>query len=79
VDTDEETVEQLKRIVRLLTVLVTKDMTQREQIQLLSSVGFAPKDVADLIETTPNTVSVTLSAIRKGDKAGKRRERSSKR
>ena len=75
---EEEVISHLGKVVRLLTILVTKDMTQREQIQLLSSVGFGPKEIADLIGTTPNTVSVTLSAIRKGTtkkmKSGRRHD-----
>lgn len=70
---EQETVEQLKRVVRLLAVLVTRDMPQREQIQLLSSTGFAPKEIAEMIGTTPNTVSVTLSALRKGKDAKRAR------
>lgn len=71
---DEEIIDELKKITRLLTVLVTKDMTQREQIQLLSSVGLAPREIAELIGTTANTVSVTLSVIRR--EAGKKRAQS---
>lgn len=69
-ETEDETIKHLKGIVRLLTILVTKDMTRREQIQLLSSVGYAPKDIAELIGTTPNTVSVTLSALRRTRQGG---------
>jgi len=63
---EEDVLARLDRVVRLLTILVTKDMTQREQVQLLSSIGLGPKEIATLIGTTPNTVSVTLSAIRRG-------------
>jgi DNA-binding NarL/FixJ family response regulator len=70
----EETIaQQLGRIVRLLTILVTRDMTQKDQIVLLASAGFQPKEIADLIGTTPNTVSVTLSTIRRESAKGKGR------
>ena len=62
---DDDAVVQLRKVVRLLVFLVTKDLTQRDQIARLSSVGFQPKEIAELIGTTPNTVSVTLSALRK--------------
>ena len=71
---DDNTASQLDRIVRLLTVLVTKDLDQqKDKVALLSSAGFQPKEIADLIDTTPHTVSVTLSGARKLE----RRKRSS--
>ena len=60
----------LKKIVKLLSALLTKDMSQKAQIQTLSSIAFTPKEIAELIGTTPNTVSVTLSALRR-QKTGK--------
>ena len=64
-NSDEESIRELKKITRLLTVLVTKDMTQREQIVLLHSLDLAPREIAELIGTTANTVSVTLSTLRR--------------
>jgi DNA-binding CsgD family transcriptional regulator len=66
VDGDENLVLLLKRISRLLGLVVTKGAaTQRERIAILSDAGFEPKEIADLIGTTPNTVSVTLHSLRK--------------
>ena len=76
---ESESIELLQRIVRLLTILVTRDLNQKDKIILLSNAGLQPKEIADLIDTSPNTVSVTLSSIRKGDKRGKRGKPSSKR
>jgi DNA-binding NarL/FixJ family response regulator len=56
---------QLKRITKLLLIIATKDQKQREQIEILSRTGFQPKEIADLLGTTPNNVSVTLSDIRR--------------
>ena len=74
---DNALTEQLSRIVRLMTILVTRDLPQKEQIVLLDSAGFQPKEIAQLIGTTPNTVSVTLSAMRRarGEAKGKARSR----
>jgi len=58
-------VEELKKITKLLILMVTKDQTQRANIEMLSKVGLPPKDIAELLATTPNTVSVTLSGLRK--------------
>ena len=66
VDSKEDLLQLLKRISRLLGLVVTKDAaTQKERVALLSDAGFEPKEIADLIGTTPNTVSVTLHSLRK--------------
>ncbi len=64
-NSDEIIIDELRKITRLLTVLATKGMTQREQIVLLDSVGLPPREIAELIGTTSNTVSVTLSTLRR--------------
>lgn len=61
----DDILPELRRISRLLTLLVTKNLSQKDKIALLSSAGLQPKEIADLIGTTPNTVSVTLAQIRK--------------
>ncbi len=67
---EDRLVDLLERAVRLLTVLVTRglpseEQTQKDQILLLASVGMKPKEIADFLSTTPNTVSVALSTARK--------------
>jgi DNA-binding CsgD family transcriptional regulator len=64
-DEMHDVVDELRKVKRLLSILVTKGLKQREQIHVLSRVGFSPKEIAELIGTTPNTVSVTLAQIRK--------------
>jgi DNA-binding CsgD family transcriptional regulator len=62
---DDEILEELKKATRLMSVIATQGLTQRDQIAALARVGFTPKETAELLGTTPNTVSVYLSAIRK--------------
>ncbi|HEY2934411.1 MAG TPA: hypothetical protein VGK99_21950 [Acidobacteriota bacterium] len=63
---------KLDQLLRVLTVSVTKGMRQNEQIALLDRVGFQPKEIADLLGTTSNTVSVALTNLRKAkQKKGK--------
>ena len=69
--TEEEILQELRRISKLLSLTVTRDLSQKEKIELLSGIGFQPKEIADLIGTTPGSVSVTLTAIRKKAKAEK--------
>jgi len=62
---ENEILQELQRISKLLALTVTRELKQREKIELLSSIGFQPKEIANLIGTTPGTVSVTLVNIRK--------------
>ncbi len=60
-----EVAEKLDTLIRLTAIGLFGDKTQREKIELLSSAGLQPKDIADLLGTTANTVNVALSGIRK--------------
>jgi hypothetical protein len=60
-----EIARRLDTLIRLVAAGVCKDKSQRDSIAILSSAGLAPKDIADFLQTTPNTVSVTLSAMRR--------------
>lgn len=51
----------LTKIANLLALLVTKDDKQEDRIVKLNAAGYTPSEIANLIGTTPNTVSVTLS------------------
>ena len=66
---------KLDSLLRVVTVGVTKGMKQSEQITLLDRVGFAPKEIADLLGTTSNTVSVALSNLRKRKAQGRQGRR----
>lgn len=68
---EEEILRELQRITKLLVLTATKDQSQRDRIAVLSNIGFRPKEVAELLGTTSNTVSVTLSEIRKKAKGRK--------
>jgi hypothetical protein len=59
------------RLVNLLALLLTQERSQPEQISLLSRAGFRPVEIAPLLGTTPNTVSVELSNQRKARRSGK--------
>jgi len=49
--------------------IVNSFSSQKEKILFLSRVGMQPKEIADILGTSSNFVSVTLSKIRKLDKA----------
>ena len=49
------------RLVNLLALLLVQERKQPEQIALLSRASFRPAEIAALLGTTRNTVSVQLS------------------
>lgn len=56
---------KLDQILRVLGAIATKDLKQRDQISLLSKVGLPPREIAELLGTSANTVRVELVALRK--------------
>jgi DNA-directed RNA polymerase specialized sigma24 family protein len=66
-----EASENLKLLVRLTALNTMRGLPQREQISLLNQGGFSPKQIAELVGTSSNTVRVELSRSRKVKKARK--------
>ena len=64
--TDQLILDKVDKILRIFAVLATKGVKQREQIALLGRAGLKPKDIADLLGTSGNTVRVELVALRRG-------------
>ena len=52
---------KLDQMLRLAALQMASNMKQVQAIQTLSAAGFERKLIADLLGTTPNTVSVTLA------------------
>ena len=57
--------DSLRRLVRLTALKMVNGLPQRDQISLLSHSGFSPKEIAELVGTSANTVSVELSRKRR--------------
>ncbi len=72
---DERTTQLLEQAVSLLGILVARSVppdekiSQKDQIVLLAAAGLKPKQIADLLGTTPGTVSVRLAEAKKGGKS----------
>ena len=67
---DESTLQQisskLDTLIRLTALNLVKDTKiQRNQIALLSEAGFQPKQIAEIIGSNSNVVSVTLNSLKK--------------
>jgi DNA-binding CsgD family transcriptional regulator len=74
--TDELILQKIDQILRILAAAATAGMKQREQIALLNRAGLQPKDIADLLGTSSNTVRVELVALRKSnDKKSRKKSR----
>ena len=64
----EALTNKLDLLTRLTALSLIADKKQQEQTILLSRAGFQPKQIAEIVGTTSNTVSVALSAHRKKQK-----------
>ena len=49
---------ELRKISKLLVLNLNQDRSQNELIAAMSKIGFQPKEIAELLGTTSNTVSV---------------------
>jgi hypothetical protein len=68
--TEQQQIEKLDQILRILAVIATKGLKQRDQIAILDKAGLAPKHIAELLRTTSNTIRVELVALRRADRTG---------
>lgn len=58
--------EKLSRLIHLAALALVKDIKkQKQQITVLSDAGFEPKQIADILGTNRNVVSVTLNIVKK--------------
>ncbi|MFH1326658.1 MAG: hypothetical protein ABIH59_00845 [archaeon] len=65
---EKELLKKFDTVIKLLTISSLKDETQLQKIKILSSAGLPPKDIADLLGTSSNTVSVALHKLKNKSK-----------
>jgi len=64
---------KLDTLIRLLALSVASDNhSLKDRAVRLQRAGMTPKDIAALCDTTPNTVSVALSAAKRENKGKKK-------
>jgi CRP-like cAMP-binding protein len=73
-DSDVRREEDFRVVRRLLALSLVDGKKQREQIRLLAAAGMDRNEIAELIGTTANTVSVAISTLRKERKLHGRRK-----
>ena len=59
---------KLDQILRIAALRMIEGLKQGPAIQLLATAGFDRRLIAELLKTTPNTVSVTLSKAKPAKK-----------
>ena len=62
---DEKMLIELQRMSKLLALNLVKDLKSNEKFKILYNAGYQPKEIAEMLNTTPNTVSVELSKLKK--------------
>jgi len=63
---------KLDVLIRLSALSLVAAKPKQDQVTMLSSAGFRPKEIADMCGTTANAVRVALSMMRKKRKARQR-------
>lgn len=66
----EEFSKKLNILTRLTALSLVAGKKQQEQFMLLSRAGFQPREIAEIVSTTPNTVRVVLSGLRSKKRRG---------
>jgi hypothetical protein len=66
VDASAERPSDLRLIANLLGLLAVRGESKQKQMVTLAAAGFTPADVATLLRTTSNAVSVALYKERQG-------------
>lgn len=67
VSQDDLVLAELRTANRLLAILATRGMEQREAIALLHGLSFPPRTIAAALSVTPNAVSIAIHRMKKGE------------
>lgn len=67
---------ELRTANRLLAILATRGMEQKEAIALLLGMSFTPRAIAAALSVTPNAVSITIHRMKKAEQPGAEKSRS---
>lgn len=65
----------LLKTMRLLALLAIDRMKLKQQVSVMSRAGFDRNEIADLLDTTPNSVSVRLNELKREATATARRQK----
>ena len=71
----KQILDRLDVLARLLALNLPGKMSQQDKIKILADMNMQPKDIATILGTTRNTVSVALSQIKKKNKSSQKLEK----
>ena len=71
----KQILDRLDVLARLLALNLPGKMSQQDKIKILADMNMQSKDIATILGTTRNTVSVALSQIKKKDKSSQKLEK----
>lgn len=57
--------DKMDTIIKLLALNAVEGKELKNQVSILSSFGFQPKQIADMLGKTPNQIRVTLHRLRR--------------
>ena len=60
----EELLKQAKTTNRLLAAQLKSQMSQMQLVKILATTGLTAREIADVLDTSPATVAVTLQRLR---------------
>lgn len=63
--TMDDLLKQAKTTNRLLAAQLKSQMSQMQLVKLLSTTGLTAREIADVLDTSPPTVAVTLQRLKK--------------
>ena len=61
----KELLKKMDALIKLSTISSMKEKSQMEKVSVLNGMGFGPKEIANLINTSSNSVSVALNKLKK--------------
>lgn len=56
---------RLDTMIKLMVADIIGNKDYGEQVWILSSAGFQPKEIAEFLDRTPNAISIKLTELRK--------------
>lgn len=69
VSVDDRVLAELRTANRLLAILATRGMEQRDAIALLHGISFSPRAIAAALSITPNAVSIAIHRMKKAEQS----------
>lgn len=67
-DNKDLVIKKLDTLIKINLINTIEGKSLKEQVILMSSIGLTPKEIGELLNKTPNHISVTLNEIKNSQK-----------